>query len=98
MNISDKCPPGKYFVVENDKIVCRECQIGRYSNTEMVETCTVCPDDKTTQAVGTKSAGMCICKLIIKNTIIIVNFKSAFMYILILCCKLKSLKAFLFVM
>ena len=66
INISDKCPPGKYFEVENGMIVCKECPIGKYSDEEMQEKCTECPDKKTTQATGTKSADMCICKLTVK--------------------------------
>lgn len=60
--VSDLCPPGKYFVVRDSTIVCIDCDIGRYSDTEMVEECTACPNDQVTHETGSTSENKCIGK------------------------------------
>lgn len=58
--IAVECSPGTYY--DNDTRRCPQCDKGYYQDTSGQDSCVRCPDNTTTQFIGSKSISDCIGK------------------------------------
>lgn len=63
-----ECSPGTYY--DNNKLSCPQCDKGYYQDTGGQDSCVRCPENTTTQFIGSKGINDCIGKDVFKKMLL----------------------------